>query len=150
MRSCLEGQSYNTLPVELVLRELFMIHHEALLEPPWQLRNGGNGGISAAHVGHSTHNHRNHKQGRLAPHGQHASMDPAHFNPLRDHPVLRQRTEAQCGASGFFRIKEGSPCKTPSRSPYSALIPVSYTHLTLPTKRIVEISVGAVSFKKKK
>ena len=27
---------------------------------------------------------------------------------------------------------------------------VSYTHLTLPTKRIVEISVGAVSFKKKK
>ena len=28
--------------------------------------------------------------------------------------------------------------------------PVSYTHLTLPTKRIVEISVGAVSFKKKR
>ena len=27
---------------------------------------------------------------------------------------------------------------------------VSYTHLTLPTKRIVEISVGAVSLKKKK
>ena len=27
---------------------------------------------------------------------------------------------------------------------------VSYTHLTLPTKRIVEISGGAVSFKKKK
>eukprot|EP00828_Plagiopyla_frontata_P041084 TRINITY_DN5749_c0_g1_i1.p2 TRINITY_DN5749_c0_g1~~TRINITY_DN5749_c0_g1_i1.p2 ORF type:complete len:131 (-),score=10.56 TRINITY_DN5749_c0_g1_i1:42-434(-) len=26
---------------------------------------------------------------------------------------------------------------------------VSYTHLTLPTKRIVQISVGAVSFKKK-
>eukprot|EP00828_Plagiopyla_frontata_P004672 TRINITY_DN11751_c0_g1_i3.p1 TRINITY_DN11751_c0_g1~~TRINITY_DN11751_c0_g1_i3.p1 ORF type:complete len:313 (+),score=42.30 TRINITY_DN11751_c0_g1_i3:67-1005(+) len=28
--------------------------------------------------------------------------------------------------------------------------PVSYTHLTLPTKRIVQISVGAVSLKKKK
>ena len=28
--------------------------------------------------------------------------------------------------------------------------PVSYTHLTLPTKRIVEISVGAVTLKKKK
>ena len=27
---------------------------------------------------------------------------------------------------------------------------VSYTHLTLPTKRIVEISGGAVSLKKKK
>eukprot|EP00828_Plagiopyla_frontata_P038299 TRINITY_DN5022_c0_g1_i1.p3 TRINITY_DN5022_c0_g1~~TRINITY_DN5022_c0_g1_i1.p3 ORF type:complete len:145 (-),score=20.87 TRINITY_DN5022_c0_g1_i1:15-449(-) len=27
--------------------------------------------------------------------------------------------------------------------------PVSYTHLTLPTKRIVQISVGAVSLKKK-
>ena len=27
---------------------------------------------------------------------------------------------------------------------------VSYTHLTLPTKRIVEISVVAVSFKKKR
>ena len=27
---------------------------------------------------------------------------------------------------------------------------VSYTHLTLPTKRIVDISVGAASFKKKK
>eukprot|EP00658_Telonema_sp_P-2_P035171 TRINITY_DN25627_c0_g1_i1.p1 TRINITY_DN25627_c0_g1~~TRINITY_DN25627_c0_g1_i1.p1 ORF type:complete len:102 (+),score=9.55 TRINITY_DN25627_c0_g1_i1:208-513(+) len=32
--------------------------------------------------------------------------------------------------------------------PYSALT-VSYTHLTLPTKRIVEISVGAVKLKKK-
>ena len=28
--------------------------------------------------------------------------------------------------------------------------PVSYTHLTLPTKRIVEISVGAAVLKKKK
>ena len=28
--------------------------------------------------------------------------------------------------------------------------PVSYTHLTLPTKRIVEISVGAATLKKKK
>eukprot|EP00658_Telonema_sp_P-2_P013843 TRINITY_DN15248_c0_g1_i6.p1 TRINITY_DN15248_c0_g1~~TRINITY_DN15248_c0_g1_i6.p1 ORF type:complete len:103 (-),score=4.87 TRINITY_DN15248_c0_g1_i6:14-322(-) len=31
-----------------------------------------------------------------------------------------------------------------------AIISVSYTHLTLPTKRIVEISVGGGSFKKKK
>ena len=30
------------------------------------------------------------------------------------------------------------------------LSPVSYTHLTLPTKRIVEISVGDVSLKKKR
>ena len=32
----------------------------------------------------------------------------------------------------------------------SVIGPVSYTHLTLPTKRIVVISVGAVSLKKKK
>eukprot|EP00825_Cyclidium_porcatum_P019132 TRINITY_DN21722_c0_g1_i1.p1 TRINITY_DN21722_c0_g1~~TRINITY_DN21722_c0_g1_i1.p1 ORF type:complete len:147 (-),score=12.19 TRINITY_DN21722_c0_g1_i1:25-465(-) len=32
---------------------------------------------------------------------------------------------------------------------YSALIPVSYTHLTLPTICSVQISVGAVSLKKK-
>eukprot|EP00656_Telonema_subtile_P012322 TRINITY_DN16199_c0_g1_i2.p1 TRINITY_DN16199_c0_g1~~TRINITY_DN16199_c0_g1_i2.p1 ORF type:complete len:107 (-),score=15.84 TRINITY_DN16199_c0_g1_i2:68-388(-) len=35
-------------------------------------------------------------------------------------------------------------------SEMSTVMSVSYTHLTLPTKRIVEISVGAVSFKKKK
>eukprot|EP00831_Metopus_contortus_P001882 TRINITY_DN10688_c0_g1_i15.p2 TRINITY_DN10688_c0_g1~~TRINITY_DN10688_c0_g1_i15.p2 ORF type:complete len:157 (-),score=28.08 TRINITY_DN10688_c0_g1_i15:83-553(-) len=33
---------------------------------------------------------------------------------------------------------------------YSALIPVSYTHLTLPTILLVQISVVAVSLKKKK
>eukprot|EP00831_Metopus_contortus_P003320 TRINITY_DN11230_c0_g1_i1.p1 TRINITY_DN11230_c0_g1~~TRINITY_DN11230_c0_g1_i1.p1 ORF type:complete len:103 (-),score=20.68 TRINITY_DN11230_c0_g1_i1:31-339(-) len=32
---------------------------------------------------------------------------------------------------------------------YSALIPVSYTHLTLPTILLVQISVVAVSLKKK-
>ena len=34
-------------------------------------------------------------------------------------------------------------------APNTRAIPVSYTHLTLPTKRIVEISVVAVSIKKK-
>ena len=36
-----------------------------------------------------------------------------------------------------------------SRSLLSAVGPVSYTHLTLPTSALVEISVVAVSFKKK-
>eukprot|EP00825_Cyclidium_porcatum_P003528 TRINITY_DN11642_c0_g1_i2.p1 TRINITY_DN11642_c0_g1~~TRINITY_DN11642_c0_g1_i2.p1 ORF type:complete len:284 (-),score=14.90 TRINITY_DN11642_c0_g1_i2:89-940(-) len=38
----------------------------------------------------------------------------------------------------------------PSKPMYSALIPVSYTHLTLPTICSVQISVVAVSLKKKK
>ena len=37
-----------------------------------------------------------------------------------------------------------------TESPEDKWAPVSYTHLTLPTKRIVEIAVGAVSLKKKK
>eukprot|EP00825_Cyclidium_porcatum_P007228 TRINITY_DN13619_c0_g1_i5.p1 TRINITY_DN13619_c0_g1~~TRINITY_DN13619_c0_g1_i5.p1 ORF type:complete len:230 (+),score=15.34 TRINITY_DN13619_c0_g1_i5:80-769(+) len=42
----------------------------------------------------------------------------------------------------YFYISEGNPM-------YSALIPVSYTHLTLPTICSVQISVVAVSLKKK-
>eukprot|EP00658_Telonema_sp_P-2_P051197 TRINITY_DN39236_c0_g1_i1.p2 TRINITY_DN39236_c0_g1~~TRINITY_DN39236_c0_g1_i1.p2 ORF type:complete len:113 (+),score=18.24 TRINITY_DN39236_c0_g1_i1:388-726(+) len=34
-------------------------------------------------------------------------------------------------------------------SKFGHLVPVSYTHLTLPTKRIVEISVGVGQIKKK-
>eukprot|EP00658_Telonema_sp_P-2_P021944 TRINITY_DN18758_c0_g2_i6.p1 TRINITY_DN18758_c0_g2~~TRINITY_DN18758_c0_g2_i6.p1 ORF type:complete len:119 (+),score=36.73 TRINITY_DN18758_c0_g2_i6:46-357(+) len=54
-----------------------------------------------------------------------------------------QATGAESRPLGTGLPRESSPRYTwPSE-------PVSYTHLTLPTKRIVEISVGAVSFKKK-
>eukprot|EP00831_Metopus_contortus_P000238 TRINITY_DN10090_c0_g1_i2.p1 TRINITY_DN10090_c0_g1~~TRINITY_DN10090_c0_g1_i2.p1 ORF type:complete len:101 (+),score=16.43 TRINITY_DN10090_c0_g1_i2:313-615(+) len=41
-------------------------------------------------------------------------------------------------------------CLPKANPMYSALIPVSYTHLTLPTILLVQISVVAVSLKKKK
>ena len=46
----------------------------------------------------------------------------------------------QDGLGGIFGLRHHS----------DADAPVSYTHLTLPTKRIVELSVGAVSLTKKK
>eukprot|EP00831_Metopus_contortus_P080339 TRINITY_DN8202_c0_g1_i2.p1 TRINITY_DN8202_c0_g1~~TRINITY_DN8202_c0_g1_i2.p1 ORF type:complete len:150 (-),score=9.75 TRINITY_DN8202_c0_g1_i2:49-498(-) len=52
-----------------------------------------------------------------------------------------QNTGSKVFLSGYFK----------GRLPmYSALIPVSYTHLTLPTILLVQISVVAVSLKKKK
>eukprot|EP00831_Metopus_contortus_P067697 TRINITY_DN60425_c0_g1_i1.p1 TRINITY_DN60425_c0_g1~~TRINITY_DN60425_c0_g1_i1.p1 ORF type:complete len:143 (-),score=37.48 TRINITY_DN60425_c0_g1_i1:40-468(-) len=47
----------------------------------------------------------------------------------------------------FQSVLVNQECYVPM---YSALIPVSYTHLTLPTILLVQISVVAVSLKKKK
>eukprot|EP00658_Telonema_sp_P-2_P075637 TRINITY_DN65285_c0_g1_i1.p1 TRINITY_DN65285_c0_g1~~TRINITY_DN65285_c0_g1_i1.p1 ORF type:complete len:128 (-),score=43.85 TRINITY_DN65285_c0_g1_i1:32-415(-) len=71
-------------------------------------------------------------------------------------------TAASSGAEEEERLKQllrdgGAQKENILLEPRSLLIltgearyPVSYTHLTLPTKRIVEISVVAVSLKKKK
>eukprot|EP00825_Cyclidium_porcatum_P044507 TRINITY_DN6550_c0_g1_i4.p5 TRINITY_DN6550_c0_g1~~TRINITY_DN6550_c0_g1_i4.p5 ORF type:complete len:135 (-),score=5.67 TRINITY_DN6550_c0_g1_i4:55-459(-) len=54
------------------------------------------------------------------------------------------------GAKSKRRIETTCEIRRFRSSMYSALIPVSYTHLTLPTICSVQISVVAVSLKKKK
>eukprot|EP00656_Telonema_subtile_P023140 TRINITY_DN24466_c0_g3_i1.p1 TRINITY_DN24466_c0_g3~~TRINITY_DN24466_c0_g3_i1.p1 ORF type:complete len:116 (+),score=0.70 TRINITY_DN24466_c0_g3_i1:191-538(+) len=53
--------------------------------------------------------------------------------------------------AGLNSAKAGSACSAARRNQRTgSRTPVSYTHLTLPTKRIVEILVGAVIINKKK
>ena len=73
-------------------------------------------------------------------------------------PFIRHELENQPGTAAAPQANStrnapplGSmPLQPPAASDTPGTQPVSYTHLTLPTKRIVEISVVAVLVKKKK